>query len=126
MARVLVIDDSSAVRATVRQMLERGGHTVTEADDGAAGMGRLRKQPFDLVVTNIFMPEKDGLTTIQEIRALHRELPIIAMSGGARHVLTDMLEVARSFGATGTVRKPIDWTELVAAVDASLAGASGS
>jgi CheY-like chemotaxis protein len=126
MARVLVIDDSRDVRATVRQMLERAGHAVTEAADGAVGMARLRRQTFDLVITNIFMPEKDGLTAIQEIRALHSGLPIIAISGGARHVLTDMLKVARSFGATATVRKPIDWSRLTAAVESSLAGASGS
>src|SRR5215471_13095472 len=82
MARILVIDDDSLVRATARAILESAGHAVTSAADGNLGLNQCIKEPFDLVLCDIFMPNKDGIETIRQLRRSCPGLPIIAMSGG--------------------------------------------
>lgn len=116
MARILVIDDDEQIRLMLRKMLERDGHEVTVAPDGAVGVRTFRRQPTDLVITNILMPEKEGLATIRELHADFPDLPIIALSGGGTTRGLDFLKMAEHFGAARTFRKPVDWNELTAAV----------
>jgi CheY-like chemotaxis protein len=102
--------------------LQRAGHTVVEADGGRAGIQLYREQGADLVITDIFMPERDGLETI---RALRREFPgvkIVAVSGGDSTGRIDLREEARVFGAVRTLRKPFDPGELVKVVGELLEG----
>jgi CheY-like chemotaxis protein len=82
MATILVIDDDATVRLSAKMALEDAGHHVEDAANGAEGMFRLHANPVDLVVTDIFMPEKEGLETIDEIKQKYPGTKIIAISGG--------------------------------------------
>lgn len=97
-ARILIIDDEAPLRVMVRQMLEKADYMVEEANDGAAGLKCVLHNPIDLVITDIFMPDKDGLATILELRAQFPHLKIIAISGGSRRG-PDYLPIAKKLGA---------------------------
>jgi two-component system chemotaxis response regulator CheY len=116
MPRVLVIEDDCLTRELICRILEHAGFDVDIAADGAAGLHRFRAHPADVVICDIFMPEKDGLETIKELRREYHQVQIVALSGGAAGGMFDMLAVARKLGATATVSKPIDFEELLAAV----------
>ncbi|MBX3179300.1 MAG: response regulator [Candidatus Hydrogenedentes bacterium] len=122
MARILVIDDHYAMRQTIREILEVEGHEVIEAPEGDSGIQMQQRTPADLVITDIFMPHKEGMTTIRELRAANPALPIIAMSGGTRdlHAPEGFIDLARRFGATGTLTKPFQIAELLLAVGQAL------
>lgn len=118
MADILVIDDEPLVRKTVRITLERGGHTVVEADDGLAGVRECGNRAFYLVISDILMPGKEGIETIQELRAKYPALKILAMSGGGRMANADFLTLAMKLGADDTLKKPFDPQELIEKVNA--------
>lgn len=122
MASILVIDDDAQLRLFVRMMLELDGHSVAEASNGKAGILAFRRIKPDLVVCDVFMPDKDGLETIQELRGEDPQLKLVAMSGGwergGRH---DFLPVARQFGAIGLLAKPFDAATLTGTVSKALA-----
>jgi CheY-like chemotaxis protein len=106
MAQILIIDDDEAMRYLLREMLEPEGYTVYEAANGAEGMRLFRQERPEFVITDVFMPEQDGLETI---RMLKREFPtvkIVAMSGGGASGTLSYLEVTRTFGADRILRKP--------------------
>jgi len=96
--------------------LQRAGHTVVEAEDGRAGARLYREQGADLIITDIFMPERDGLETIRELRREFPGVKIVAVSGGDRTGKMDLREGARAFGAARTLRKPFEPGELVKVV----------
>ena len=109
MARVLVIDDDMQLRKLICKLLSKNqDYEVHDADNGKEGLELLRKFPFDLVVTDIFMPGEDGLGTIMEICDNHAETKIIAMSGGGNVEDVDFLQLARCLGAQKVFQKPID------------------
>ena len=124
MSSVLVIDDSDSVRRTVRTMLESAGHDVVVASDGVDGITQFQEQPFDLVISDVVMPRKDGLQTVRELRQMTDEVPIIVMSGGlqlsnsggGRRDIDDLLCVAKDIGATRTISKPFSQRDLLAVV----------
>ncbi|KZC98310.1 hypothetical protein AUP43_03780 [Oceanibaculum pacificum] len=117
MATLLLIEDDLMVRATLRQILERAGHVVIEADHGGEGLSKLEQQHIDLMITDIIMPEKEGIETIIEARRRHPQLPIMAISGGGRTRNMDFLEVARQAGADSTMAKPLRAQQLVDEID---------
>lgn len=107
MARILVVDDEPAVRELLRQILEGAGHQVFEAANGKVAMVRLAKQPADLVIVDMLMPEKDGVEVIIEVKEQYPDLGIIAVSGGGRGLDAGFnLMVAQDFGAHRTLGKP--------------------
>jgi CheY-like chemotaxis protein len=118
---ILVIDDEESVRAVLRQMLEKEGYKVEEAPDGAIGMSLLQDRPIDLIITDLFMPEKEGIETMREVQKSFPQVKIIAMSGGGRMGKLDFLPMAESFGAQRTLAKPFERKELLEAVRAVLA-----
>ena len=120
MQRILVIDDDEQMRALLRDILERAGYEVTEAQHGLEGLKLFRARPADLVVTDLIMPEKEGVKTILELRAEYPEVPIIAVSGGGRNGPRDYLEIAARLGVRRTVAKPFTRQEILAAVQQSL------
>ena len=134
MSRILVIDDDDLVRRTVETMLRMAGHHVELAVDGADGLRQFQQQPFDLVIADIFMPNKEGLETIRELRQITQQTPIITMTGsfpgphrGGDLGNIDYLRMAQVFGATRTLSKPFSHRELLALVDECLGiGKSGS
>jgi CheY-like chemotaxis protein len=116
MARILVIDDEELVRASIQITLESDGHEVVLADDGRTGIARQSERPFDLIITDIVMPNKEGMETIIELRQEYRDPKIIAISGGARSRNADYLTAAKNLGATATLAKPFSNDELLQCV----------
>lgn len=125
MALILIIDDDATVRATVRKILERAGHEVRDAGDGDRGLTIFREEDVDLVITDIIMPEKEGIETIQELRETDPDLPILAISGGGRADPSEPLTDARLLGADETLAKPFDVDELRKTVERLLEGREG-
>lgn len=121
MARILVIDDEELVRFTLQEILKSAGHEIVVAGNGREGVEVFNKQPCDLVVTDIIMPEKEGVETIIELRKVHPGLKVIAISGGGRTRNFDFLDLAQQFGADVTLSKPFGNKELLQAVDELLA-----
>jgi DNA-binding response OmpR family regulator len=124
MANVLVIDDEPLVRKAMRVTLERAGHTVVEAADGAAGIRECQRCQFAVVICDILMPGKEGIETIRELRAAHPALKILAVSGGGRLSNIGFLEIATELGASDSLSKPFDPGDLLAKVNA-LCGRGG-
>jgi len=116
MKRILVIDDDDHVRKLVRDILERAGYVAIDAPNGEIGMRLYRMQPVDLIITDIFMPEKEGLETIRELLRDFPDAKIIAISGGGMTGALSYLSLAKSFGALRTLAKPFNRRELLAAV----------
>jgi CheY-like chemotaxis protein len=121
MAQILVIDDEDQVRRLIREVLEAAGHEITEAPNGRVGVRLFRQSPARLVITNIFMPEQEGIETITELRNDYPDLPILAISGGGSSGGTDVLETAEAFGASAILAKPFDLPALTGAVEKLLA-----
>ena len=121
MARILIIDDNEEIRRLLRRVLESASHEVLEAGDGAEGLKCIGSQQMDLVITDIFMPEKDGLEMLREMRKTHPGMKVIAMSGGGQLGNMDILRMARSFGAFRVMAKPFNFREMLQAVSAALA-----
>jgi CheY-like chemotaxis protein len=118
---ILAIDDFPAMREMLLAFLKGAGHRVICADDGKMGLQILARQPVDLVVTDILMPEKDGLEFIREVRQGYPALPIIAISGGGTVMAGEYcLTAAKSFGATATLRKPFSRHQLFVALDEAM------
>lgn len=113
MKRILVIEDDDLLRGLLKTMLSREGFQVVEARHGAEGIKRYDAQRFELVLTDILMPEQEGLQTIRELRERNPDIAIIAMSGGGRQVELDVLDVAQRFGATATIGKPFDVADVL-------------
>ncbi|MEO5338370.1 MAG: response regulator [Magnetospirillum sp. WYHS-4] len=105
MARILVIDDDPRIRLLIRRILEGDGHAVEEAGNGSAGVDKQCVTPFDLVITDIVMPDQEGVETIRVLKRRFPALPIVAMSGGGGGSL-DYLEMARKMGASAVLAKP--------------------
>jgi len=119
MAKILVIDDEPQVRRVIRHFLTRAGHTVAEAADGAEGLARVRADMPDVLVTDILMPNKEGIETIREMRREAPGLPILVISGNAGSSL--YMEMAKMLGAQAALAKPFRSAELLRAVDDLLA-----
>ena len=97
-------------------MLEGAGYEVIEAADGDAGLRLYREQGADVVLVDVFMPERDGLEMIRALRVAIPRPKIIAMSGGGRIGFDDVLTAAAAFGAARTLRKPFAPSELLTAI----------
>jgi CheY-like chemotaxis protein len=120
MANILVIDDDKSIQIVFKQFLDRQGHTVTLADDGRQGMQVINESAPDLIITDIMMPEMDGLEILLEIRKNNQNIPIIAISGGMRDLPLNFLSQAKLFGARQVLEKPIPLDVLGSAVQRAL------
>src|SRR5258708_22083859 len=113
MTDVLVIDDDDEMRDFLVNLLRRRDYVVTSARNGALGLARLAAGSFALVITDIVMPDIEGLETIKRIRQGNPAIPIIAISGGGDDQI-DYLKFAEKFGANAVLAKPFDPAELLA------------
>ena len=125
MARVLVADDNPQLRRLLGLLLRAEGHEVVEAADGAEALRACRAAPFDLLLCDLVMPNKEGLETIREARRDFPGLKIVAMSGGVRSG-GDFLKVARLMGADAALAKPFTRQELLDALGEVLTGTAVS
>ncbi|RLD52165.1 MAG: response regulator [Bacteroidetes bacterium] len=121
MERILVIDDEPHILLMVKKMLERAGYEVDLASNGSEGLRLFNKIRPALVITDIIMPEKEGLETIREMRRIRSDLKIIAMSGGGKISADNYLETAKIFGASRLILKPFSQKQLLTYVE-ELAG----
>ncbi len=117
MKKILVIDDDHDFRQMLCARLKKSGYDVNEAEDGLKGIEYFRKNPVSLIITDIIMPEKEGMESILEFKKLDPSVKIIAISGGGRSVPEDYLNIAEYFGAAKSFKKPFDMTEFVRTVD---------
>ncbi|MGH7508728.1 MAG: response regulator [Gemmatimonadales bacterium] len=119
--RILVVDDDAGTRASLSQLLTKAGYRVTQASNGAEAVRVWRESGGDLVILDLFMPEKDGIETITELRAHSPGVLIIAMSGGGKEGnRLDLLGDARLLGAVRSITKPFAAAELLEAVKRAL------
>ncbi len=116
MAHILIIDDDTKILEMLRQTLEREGHEVVGALDGKEGLRLYRENPTDLIITDLIMPEKEGIETIMELYNDFPDVKIIAISGGGRLDPGQYLSMAKSFGAQYTFAKPVEREKLLKAV----------
>ena len=116
MRRILIIDDDHHILLMIKKMLERAGFEVDLASNGNEGLELFKKTPVDLVITDIIMPEKEGLETIREMKRLRSDLKIIAMSGGGKISADNYLNTAKIFGASRVMAKPFSQKQMVSAV----------
>ncbi len=114
--RILVIDDDEQMRVLLRQVMEWSGFTVNDAENGRKGMQIQRRQPADLVITDLIMPEQEGLETISLLKKEFPAVKIVAISGGGRIGPEAYLPAARELGADLVFSKPFDVKEFVSAV----------
>ena len=117
MASVLLVDDTPELRKTIERLLVKAGHAVTSAPNGTAALRELERGTFDVIVTDIVMPDMEGLELIRTVRKTYASLPIIAMSGGGRGSVENYLTLASSFGAAKTLEKPFPIEALKVAID---------
>ena len=118
--RILIIDDERPVRVILKKMFEDKEFHITTASNGKEGMILFREKPFDLVITDIIMPEKEGIEVINELKTDYPDVPIIAISGGGQNAPGHYLEVAKILGADSIFEKPIERKKLLNAVKKNL------
>jgi two-component system, chemotaxis family, chemotaxis protein CheY len=120
MSRILLVDDDDMSRSTIHKMLERAGYSVESTQDGNEVIRMYSQDGADLVVTDLIMPDKDGLEIIQELRRIDPKVRILAISGGGRVDANEYLAVARKFGAVEVLSKPFSRNDLRLAVETAL------
>jgi CheY-like chemotaxis protein len=114
--RILVIDDEDLIRELVKEMLEAEGYIVSTAANGKEGVLLYRRELPDLIITDIFMPEMEGLETIRELQRGSPNVKIIAISGGGERGMLSFLAYAKRFGALGALEKPFSRQDLLRTV----------
>jgi DNA-binding NtrC family response regulator len=117
MSRILLVDDDAQVRKMLKITLERAGYEVVEAEDGVEAVNLYDAETIGLVITDIVMPEKEGIETIMDLKTLNPGVRIIAISGGGRINPEDYLKWAQRFGVANTFTKPVDREELLSSVN---------
>lgn len=120
MPSVLAVDDSAAIREMVKFCLDKAGYTVVQAEDGVEALKKAKKQVVDIVLTDVNMPNMDGITLIKELRALnsYKYVPILVLTTESA---TDAKMAGKNAGATGWIVKPFDPTTLVSTIAKVLA-----
>jgi DNA-binding response OmpR family regulator len=119
---ILVIDDDEVIRSLLRSLLERDGYDVMEAENGKIGLKLIRENGADLVITDLIMPEKEGIETIRELRRDFSDVKIIAISGGGAIGPETYLQMAKGMGAHRVFEKPFKLKEMSEAIRELLDG----
>ena len=117
MAKVYIIDDDEQIRETLRLLLEKAGYSVEEAASGNKGVELYRQHQADLVITDIHMPEKNGIEIIQEIQQINPAVKVIVISGGGELILKDELYMTEALQSVkAEFEKPLDIQKLLQTV----------
>lgn len=122
---ILVIDDDPMMRSSLSTVLEGKGYAVDTLPDGRRALAMVEQMRPDAVITDIVMPESEGIETIIAIRAVAPDLPIIAISGGGQILEAEFLDMALQLGATAALRKPFELAALIATLERVLTVSSG-
>jgi CheY-like chemotaxis protein len=121
MSRILVVDDNTSMREAVCEMLQQAGYEALSVENGRLAVNIHRSDPVDLIITDLFMPDTDGLEIIYQFRHEFPDVKIIAISGGGSRGLVELLSVAKKMGAQRALMKPFSWEDLISAVQELLA-----
>jgi YesN/AraC family two-component response regulator len=119
--RILIIDDDFHVRDMMERLLRRAGYDAQLAENGVEAVKMHRENPMDLVITDIIMPEKEGIEIISEFKRDYPTVKLIAISGGGRIGPANYLKMAKLLGAEQTFAKPVDTSQLLSAIEELLA-----
>jgi len=117
MAEILVVEDMESVRKTISSMLKRGGHNVTPAVNGIKAIALLKDQRFDLVVTDILMPDGDGTEVMMFLDKMPNRPRVVAMSGGGLRLSPDLALLVARVKADAILTKPFENIELMSTVE---------
>jgi DNA-binding response OmpR family regulator len=120
MPRILIIDDDPDFRAMLYTLLTRMDYEVLEAENGDQGLRTARRESLDLAISDLVMPDKDGIETIRELRRSYPTLPIVAVSGCGRVNFHALLKAAKFLGASEILEKPFSREQLTSKIDAAL------
>lgn len=126
MSRILVVDDEIEIRQFLRQTLEEVGYDVVEAENGKMAVDYYQEHKVDVVIMDLFMPEKEGLRAIIELQSYDPEIKVIAISGGGRMGKTDMLGVTKDFGVQYAFAKPFRVLDVIRAIKSLLTVSTSS
>jgi CheY-like chemotaxis protein len=118
--KILIIDDDDDFRTMLRIMLGKAGYDILEASNGRSGVDLFLEQHPDLVITDLFMPEQEGLETIRKLKRLNSGIKIIAISGGCSAISFDFLPFAEALGATSILAKPFSRNHILTEITALL------
>lgn len=122
MYRILVVDDEEGIREALLRFLTRSGHEVLTASNGKAALDQLHRGSMDLIITDVFMPDMDGVEFALKLRKAASATPFIAMSGGGAYGNVDILKLIGQMGAAKTIEKPFDLEDLLSLVNEVMAG----
>lgn len=125
MQGILIADDEPLLRRELRETLEYGGYKVWEASDGEEALEILGKRHPAVLITDILMPDKDGIELIRAVRAERSDVKIVAISSGGAYRFTEFLTHAKKFGADLVYEKPVDARQLLKDLRTSLSAAKG-
>lgn len=112
---IMIVDDDPDIRNIVKHLLQGEGYRITQAENGVECLACFRKDPADLIVLDLVMPEKEGLETLEELRQIAPEVKIVVVSGGLS-TGQSFLKVAKLMGADATMAKPMDTSKLLTTV----------
>ncbi len=118
--RILVVDDDDGLRVSLAKFLQHCGYELETAEEGRAALELFRRRPFDLVILDLIMPEREGLETLIELRRFQPDAKVIAISGGGRIAAGDYLTMACQLGAVAALEKPFWQVDILRAVVAAL------
>ena len=116
MTKILIIDDEEPIRKMLRMLLEKNGYDVMDAHNGIQGVKLFKEHGPDIIITDLIMPDKEGLETIREIKKINPNIKIIAMSGGGVVDPDIYLDMAKKFGAQYSFAKPVNNDELLSTI----------
>ena len=116
MTQILVVDDDPQLRRLTARVLQRAGFQVSVAEDGSSALAMLNGSRFELLVTDILMPNQDGIGTIIQVKRDHPKLKVIAISGSGDTVGMNYLDFAKKLGSDAVLRKPFEFDDLVSTV----------
>lgn len=121
MSRILIVDDQDEFRRMLNRMLSQEGYEVIEAANGRIALEKYSEMKFDLVITDLFMPEKDGFETIMELKRINSDAKIIGISGGGQTKDISLLGSMKAFGASSVLEKPFEKEVLLTEIQNLLA-----
>lgn len=124
MKKILLVDDESSIRMMVRAVLDEGKYTFDEASNGTEALAKMETEEFDLIITDVIMPDCDGIELVMTVRRKLPDIKVIVMSGGGRVRADHYLNLAEKLGATRVFEKPFNTAELRAAVRELLFGSA--
>ena len=126
MATILIVDDNDTLRGFLRRIVEKAGHRPVVACNGREAIEHVEREPVDLVISDIFMPETDGLELLRDLKKRRPGLHVIAVSGGGEYGDMDILQAARLCGAFRIFTKPFPTEEMISAIREAVGGGAST